>query len=182
MIAASTTARTMRKLPIWNIAFCAWLTAPAPATNLAVRPKNVFEPVAMTTASISPCLTTLPEVGLVAHLLGDRQRFAGERRLIDRRIVAVHHPEIGRHDDAEADLDDVAGHERCGLHGLPLAVALGDGLRSKALLERFERSRGLAVLPHLESDIEQEQRQNDREVFPVADRRRDQRRRLDHVG
>ena len=61
MMAASTTATTMRKLPIWNIAFCAWLAAPAPATSLAVRPKNVFEPVAMTTASISPCLTTLPE-------------------------------------------------------------------------------------------------------------------------
>lgn len=61
MIAASTTATAIRKLPIWNIAFCAWLTAPAPATSFAVRPKKVLPPVAMTTPSISPCLTMLPE-------------------------------------------------------------------------------------------------------------------------
>jgi hypothetical protein len=61
MTSVRQTATTIRKLLIWNIAFCAWLTAPAPATSLAVRPKKVLVPVAMTTASISPCLTTLPE-------------------------------------------------------------------------------------------------------------------------
>ena len=61
MIIANTTAKIIKKLPIWNIAFCAWLTAPAPATSFAVRPKKVFEPVAMTTPTISPCLTMLPE-------------------------------------------------------------------------------------------------------------------------
>ena len=59
--AARTSASAIRKLPISNIAFCAWLTAPAPATSLAVRPKKVVPPVAMTTPVISPCLTTLPE-------------------------------------------------------------------------------------------------------------------------
>ena len=61
MISASTRATTIRKLPIWNMAFWAWLTEPAPATSLAVRPKKVLAPVPMTTPSISPCLTTLPE-------------------------------------------------------------------------------------------------------------------------
>jgi hypothetical protein len=49
----------MRKLPMANIAF--WLTAPAPATSFAVRPKKVSAPVAMTTPCMSPCLTMLPE-------------------------------------------------------------------------------------------------------------------------
>jgi hypothetical protein len=61
MISANATARMIRKFPISNIAFWAWLMAPAPATSLAVRPKNVWAPVAMTTPCISPCLTTLPE-------------------------------------------------------------------------------------------------------------------------
>ncbi len=61
MTAASATASAIRTLPIWNIAFCAWLTEPAPATSLAVLPKKVLAPVAMTTPSISPCFTTLPE-------------------------------------------------------------------------------------------------------------------------
>jgi hypothetical protein len=38
-----------------------WLIAPAAATSLAVRPKNVFAPVAITTPRIAPCFTTLPE-------------------------------------------------------------------------------------------------------------------------
>ena len=50
----------IRKLPIWNIAACAWLVAPAP-TSLAVRPKKVWPPVAMTTPVISPCFTIEPE-------------------------------------------------------------------------------------------------------------------------
>ena len=36
-------------------------TLPAPATSFAVRPKNVFAPVAVITAVISPCLTIEPE-------------------------------------------------------------------------------------------------------------------------
>ena len=60
-MAARTAPRTIRKLPIWNIAFWAWLAVPAPATSLAVRPKKVWPPVAMTTPSISPCLTIEPE-------------------------------------------------------------------------------------------------------------------------
>ena len=46
----------MRSTACWK-----WLTAPASETSWAVRPKNVRAPVATTTASASPRVTTDPE-------------------------------------------------------------------------------------------------------------------------
>src|SRR5947208_7723060 len=60
-ITTRTSARIIRKLPIFITALWKWETLPAVATNFAVRPKNVFAPVAVITATISPCLTTEPE-------------------------------------------------------------------------------------------------------------------------
>ena len=103
---------TIRKLPIWNIAFWAWLRAPAPATSLAVRPKKVWPPVAMTTPVHLALLDDAARVGLVADLLRHRQRLAGQRRLVDRGVVAGDQAQVRGDDRAEADLDDVAGDER----------------------------------------------------------------------
>ena len=121
-------------------------------------------------------------VGLVADLLGDRQRLAGQRRLVDRGVVAPHQAQVGRNDHAEADLDDVARHQRRGRHRLPSAVAQRRRLRRQALFQRRQRVRRLAVLPEFEPGIEEQQGGDDGEVLPVADQRRDDGRRLDHVG
>jgi hypothetical protein len=51
----------IRKFPMFITALWKWETLPAPATNFAVRPKNVLAPVAVITATISPCLTAEPE-------------------------------------------------------------------------------------------------------------------------
>ena len=121
-------------------------------------------------------------VSFVADFLGHRQGFTGECGLIYGCVIAIHHPQVGRHDDSEADLDDVTRHQRRGLHRLPLAVPHGDGFGRKPLLERRQRTRCLPILPHLKCDIEQKQCRDDREVFPVADRCGHQRCRLDHIG
>ncbi|KAI9316624.1 hypothetical protein BX666DRAFT_178909 [Dichotomocladium elegans] len=53
---------TKQKLPIWPRTCCKWPTSsPASPTSLAARPKKVFRPVPITTASASPCLTVEPE-------------------------------------------------------------------------------------------------------------------------
>src|SRR6516165_3070272 len=105
MISASATATMIRKFPISNIAFWAWLTAPAPATSLAVRPKNVSgrDDDALHLA----LLDDAARIGLVADLLRNRQGFAGQRRLVDGGVIATNEPQVGGHDDAEPDLDDV---------------------------------------------------------------------------
>ena len=43
-------------------------------------------------------------IGGVADLLGDGQRLARQRRLVDRGVIAGNEPQIGRHDDAQPDL------------------------------------------------------------------------------
>ena len=85
--------------------------------------------------------------GLVADLLGDGKRLAGQRRLVDRGKVAGHHAQIGGNDDAEADFHDVAGHERCGIDHAPFAVAQRRGFRRQAFFQGGQRIRRLQVLP-----------------------------------
>ena len=50
-----------------------WDLAPAPATSLAVRPKKVWLPVAVTTAGHRALLGDAAGIGAVAHPLGNRQ-------------------------------------------------------------------------------------------------------------
>jgi hypothetical protein len=66
---------------------------PAPATNFAVRPKNVFPPVAVITATISPDGT---RVCVLTRFLGYRQGFTGQRGLIDADVVALDELTVGR--------------------------------------------------------------------------------------
>ena len=123
----------------------------------------------------------LPE-GFVADLLRNRQGFSGQRRLVDGGVIAADEPQVGGHDDAQPDLDDVAGHERRSRNRLPLAVADHGGLGGEPLPQRGQRIGGLAVLPEFEPGIEEQQCRDDGEVVPMPDDRRHQRGGLDHVG
>ena len=60
-ISARMAARIIRKSPIRSTACSAWDLAPALATNLAVRPKNVLLPVDVTIPVIEPCRAIEPE-------------------------------------------------------------------------------------------------------------------------
>ena len=71
---------------------------PAAATSLAVRPKKVWLPVAVTTRGHRALLGDAARIGAVADPLADRQRLAGQRRLVDAEILAVDQQQIGRHD------------------------------------------------------------------------------------
>ena len=156
MIEARTTARMIRKLPIWNIAFCAWLTDPAPATSLAVRPKKVRAAGSDDDAFHLALLDDASRVRLVAYLLGCRKRFAGQCRLVDRGEVATDQAQVGGNDDPETYLDDVAQDQgRCVDRG-PLAVPLGGSLGCQSFLECGECGGGLPVLPEVKSRVEDE--------------------------
>ena len=58
-------------------------------------------------------------IGVVADLLVDRQRFAGQRRLIDAEIGAVDQLQIGGDDVAELDQHDVARNQQPRVDVLP---------------------------------------------------------------
>ena len=59
-ITARTAAMAIRKSPMRMTAAWKCDVAPALCTRVAVRPKKVLPPVAVTTASISPCLAIEP--------------------------------------------------------------------------------------------------------------------------
>ena len=53
-------------------------------------------------------------IHFVAGLLGDGQRFAGKRGLVGVKVIAVEQPQVGGNHVAQADANDVAGHQRAG--------------------------------------------------------------------
>jgi len=62
-------------------------------------------------------------IGLIADLLRNRQRLAGQRRLIAAQILAIGEDKIGRNDLTGGNADDIARHEVGGVNGNPLLVA-----------------------------------------------------------
>ena len=121
-------------------------------------------------------------VGRIAGLLADRQRLAGERRLIDAEVVALQQLAVRRHDVADVEAHDVAGNEGLRLHFLPGAVAQRARLHRQRTLQRIEGVRSLVLLPEAENGVEHQQRRDDDEIAPVPHDQRHQRRRLDHPG
>jgi hypothetical protein len=85
-------------------------------------------------------------------------------------------------DNAEPDLHNIAGNEAGGRRRAPFSVAQKRRLRRQPLLQRGERIGGLAILPGFERGVEEQQSEDDGEITPMADDRRDERRRLDHIG
>ena len=118
----------------------------------------------------------------IAGLLRDRQRLSRQRRLIDTQEPAGNQPRVGRHDVAQADPHDIARDERARFRLAPGAAPQHLGLESQRVLERGKGARGLALLEEAEGGIEQQQRQDNGEIAPIADDGRHQGRGLDHPG
>ncbi len=115
----------------------------------------------------------------VAALPLDRDRLAGEHRLIDEERP-FNDPQIGRDDLAERKLHDVVGNEVRRCHVLPGAVALHACPQREALLEQRQRGIGARFLEHAEPDVKEQQRRdrNRFEMFADHDLQRD--RRFEH--
>ena len=108
-------------------------------------------PVAVTTRGHLAQPRDRAGIGDVADLLVDRQRFAGERRLVDAEIVAADELDVGRDDAAERERDEVAGNELAGGDILPRAVAHDPRLQRQPLLEQRDGVVGLELLPEADA-------------------------------
>ena len=89
----------------------------------------------------------------------------------------VEQPEVGRHDVADPQSDDVAGHEVGDVDRDLLAVAPDQRLVMEIAVERGDRVRRAELVEEAEADAERDDRGDDRGVGRVAGEARDGRRR-----
>ena len=78
-------------------------------------------------------------IGLVADLFRDRQGFAGQCRLVDRREIATGEAKIRGNDHAQADLDDVTRHQCRRVNGLPIFRPATRSLLAQGPFSRLPR-------------------------------------------
>jgi hypothetical protein len=116
----------------------------------------------------------------LAHLAADRQRLAGQRRLIDAEIVAIEQLDVRGQDVAQAHAHDVARHQLRGVDLQPLPVAFDPAFERELFLEGIERAARLVFLPETDCGVEQQQQDDDDEVRPMPHQRGQQRGHLDH--
>jgi hypothetical protein len=121
-------------------------------------------------------------IRLLAELLGHRERFTGQRSLVDQDVSASHEAKVGGNDHAEADVDDVARHQRRRVDGLIFTVAPCRRLQRETLLQGSKRVRRLHVLPEFETGVEYQQACDDEEIVPATEQGRYDGGGLDHVG
>ena len=79
-------------------------------------------------------------------------------------------------------MDDIAGDQEFRLDVLPFAVALDARLEREPLLQERDGIVGLEFLPEADAGIDEQHRQNDGEVVPMAERAGEHGRDLDHPG
>ena len=118
----------------------------------------------------------------VAGFARGGHRFPGQRRLVDRYLVAFKQARVGRHDVAEAQADGVARYKFARRRIDPLPVAFHPGLDRQC---RFQSGDGVACLmlfPESHHGVGKKQKQDDSEVWPMPRRRRQDHRRFDHPG
>jgi hypothetical protein len=120
-----------------------------------------------------PLFGDAARIGLVADLLRNRQRLAGQRRLIAAQILAIDQDKVGRNDLARRDADDIARHKLGGIDRDPLVVAQGAGARGQALLQCRQCVRRFVVLPKTDGGVIEQQSGNDGEIRPIAAQRGD---------
>jgi len=113
-------------------------------------------------------------------LLGDRQRLASERGLVDTEVVAFQQTDIGRNHIAEAQANHIVWHQLGGIDLPPLPVAQHPRFQRELALECLQRVRRLVLLPEADRRVEDQQRQDDDEVIPAAGRCRQHGCNLDH--
>ncbi len=110
----------------------------------------------------------------------DRQGFARQRRLVNLDGVAGLQGDIGRYDVAQPQPDQIIRNQLARGNGAPLPVAPHARLRGERRLERVDRIAGLIFFPETDDDVHKQQHQDDAEVGPVPNDRRQDRRNLDH--
>ena len=121
-------------------------------------------------------------VGHVARLLADREGFAGEGRLVDEQVVAAEQLDVGRHDVADAQLDDVAGHEVPGRNREEPPAAQGDDLGAQVLFQGPQGVQGPVLLEEIQTGVDEQHHADDAEVLPFPDHGREDPGGLDHPG
>ena len=77
-------------------------------------------------------------------------------------------------------MDDIAGHEQLRLDVLPHAVTLDPRLERQSLLQERDGIVGLELLPKADAGIDEQHQQDDGQVAPMLEHRREHGRDLDH--
>ena len=118
----------------------------------------------------------------VAGFARGGQQLSGQRRLVDRYLVAVQQARIGRHNVAQAQADGVAGHKFARRRIDPFPVAFHPGLDRQRRLQGGDSVARLMFFPESDHGVGQKQNEDDAKVRPVPGRRRQDHRRFDHPG
>ena len=131
--------------------------------DAASRPTSVAAPVATTMPCALPRNTRVAANAQFARsdggarssastvrVLGRRQGFAGQQRLVDLQSVTVQQPEVRRHVLAAFERDDVAPHELGGVDLAGHAVAHDGGADPQQALQRLALLFGIPFLPRPE--------------------------------
>ncbi len=182
--ATFTSRREKPRRPTWK-AVSAWRSE-SPA---AMPPNAVALPVATTTPRPGALVHDGAHEGArrqverrVARLgdrgrLRDRQRLAGQDGLVAFELRGLDQPEVGGHDVADAQGDDVARDERCDVDAALLPVAPDERLVVDVAVQRRDGVRRAVLVDEPEPDAERDDRGDDRRVRRIAREARDGRRR-----
>jgi len=116
----------------------------------------------------------------VADLLADRERFAGQRGLVDAEVFAVDQDAVGGNHIAQPDADHIARNHLRRIDFTPDAVAQDAGLESESFFQRVEGIAGLVLLPETDEGVEHQHKENDVEIVEIPRDQRKQRGGFDH--
>ena len=100
-----------------------------------------------------------------------------KRGLIHLHRVALQQARIRRHDVAQAHADDVARHQLTRRRGDPLPITFHPGLDRQLGLQRGDGVARLVFFPESDHGVGNQQQQDDEEIRPVPDDRRQNHRR-----
>ena len=158
-----------------------------PATSAPIRPSSVARPVAVTTPRPVPAaivgahvdhVRAIGERRLVADcfgVLGDRQRFAGERGFRRTEVGGVEEPCVGCNGMPGRELDDVARNNVPDVDDHATAAADDDRARDAELQERFHRPPRAQLGDEADDRVEKQDGDDGRRVDVVAHGKRDDR-------
>ena len=147
---------------------------PGRLAKIGVGAGGVDEGIGLTLADDRPGKQRL------SHLARDRERLAGQRRLIHLYGILIEQSCIGRHDVAEPHADDVARNERARLDIGPSAVPPDPGAGREPRLQCGDRIAGLVLFPETDPGVGEQQHEDDDEIGPMPDDGRKNGRNFDH--
>ena len=106
------------------------------------------------------------------RLLLHGERLAGHARLADEEVARLEDPSVGGNQVARREHEDVAGHERVGVHGAFDAVAHDATGEREALLQLLDRRGGAVLLVEAEQRGADHDREDDPCVHPLGEAER----------